>query len=153
VCTKDELNGFHRLPSLEDLRRLGRLRLRAREIDELLESEESESDELASEESEELDESESVPEESEPEDGGERRDLFLSLFPPFPFPSFCSLACSRSFSLASSIWFAVPVVFLNSCGTSTEGFPASLSFASTLGFSSCCVREGRETYGRVDLHS
>jgi hypothetical protein len=44
-------------------------------------------------------------------------------------------------------------LFLNSSGTSTDGFPSAFSFASTFGFSSCSVRDGLETYGRVDLHS
>ncbi len=44
-------------------------------------------------------------------------------------------------------------LFLNSSGTSTEGFPSVFNLARRLGFSSCAVRDGREMYGRVDLHS
>ena len=44
-------------------------------------------------------------------------------------------------------------LFLNSSGTSTDGFPSAFNLASTRGFSSCAVRDGRETYGRVALHS
>jgi hypothetical protein len=43
-------------------------------------------------------------------------------------------------------------LFLNSSGTSTLGWPSCLSLASSAGFSSCCVRLGRETYGRAFLH-
>ena len=43
--------------------------------------------------------------------------------------------------------------FVNSSGTSTEGFPSAFNFASSFGFSSICVRDGRVTYGRTDLHS
>jgi len=42
---------------------------------------------------------------------------------------------------------------LNSSGTSTDGFPSAFNLASTRGFSSCAVRDGRETYGREALHS
>lgn len=69
---------------------------------------------------------------------------------PFPLSSF-----DRSFSFVSKIWFAVPILeeeksailghyklrithgLLNSSGTSTEGFPSVLNFASNFGFSSC----------------
>jgi hypothetical protein len=56
-------------------------------------------------------------------------------------------------------------LFLNSSGTSTDGCPRprpSAAFddddddddlATRSGFSSCAVRDGRETYGRVSLHS
>lgn len=44
-------------------------------------------------------------------------------------------------------------LFWNSSGTSTDGFPSAFNFESTRGFSSCCVREGREMYGREPLHS
>lgn len=93
-------------------------------------------------------------------------------FDDFSFP----LPFSLSFSLASSIRFAVPLLLaqisdqtygaqndyahneytyllLNSSGTSTEGFPSSLNLARSAGFSSCFVRDGRDTYGRVALHS
>lgn len=58
-----------------------------------------------------------------------------------------------SFSLASKIRFAVPLFLVNSSGTSTDGFPSALSLASNLGFSIICVLDGRDTYGRGDLHS
>jgi hypothetical protein len=81
-----------------------------------------------------------------------------------------SFSVSLSFSFASSILFAVPLLagtrksilskvpaathdtylFLNSSGTSIEGLRI---LAATFGFWSSCVLEGRETYGRVDLHS
>ena len=72
---------------------------------------------------------------------------------PFPLSSF-----DRSCSFASKILSAVPILeekdwcqqhwlneiqlkaahgFLNSSGTSTEGFPSVLNFASNFGFSSC----------------
>lgn len=96
--------------------------------------------------------------------------FFFDVSPSASFP--------RAFSLASSIRFAVPLLqsiyqhiypaishgtkkpdeglthlFLNSSGISTDGLPSAFNFASTRGFSSCCVRDGRETYGREDLHS
>lgn len=43
--------------------------------------------------------------------------------------------------------------FLNSSGTSTLDLSSSLIFASNLGFSNCCVLDGRVTYGLSDLHS
>jgi len=64
-----------------------------------------------------------------------------------------SSSTSRSCSFDSKIRFAVPLFVLNSSGTSTEGFPSAFSFASNFGFSSNSVRDGRDTYGRVDLHS
>jgi len=67
---------------------------------------------------------------------------------PLPLPSF-----SRSFSFASRILFAVPIGFLNSSGTSTEGLPSAFNLASTFGFSSCSVRDGRVRYGLGFLHS
>ncbi len=88
----------------------------------------------------------------------------------FLLPSTALSFSSLSFSFAAKILLAVPFLliagqlpqhkheksaaygFLNSSGTSTEGFPSALSFASTRGFSSCCVLEGRDTYGRVFLH-
>lgn len=94
------------------------------------------------------------------------RAFFLDL-PSDPI-TFCF---SLSFSLASRMKFAVPLLddgekhsqttetrdvtyfFLNSSGTSTEGLPSALSLANTFGFSSISVREGRETYGRSNLHS
>ena len=36
-------------------------------------------------------------------------------------------------------------LFLNSSGTSTRGFPSAFNLASKPGFSSICVREGRDT--------
>lgn len=44
-------------------------------------------------------------------------------------------------------------LFLNSSGTSTDGFPSAFNLASRRGLSSCAVRDGRETYGRESLHS
>lgn len=64
-----------------------------------------------------------------------------------------SFSLALSFSLASRIRFAVPLFFVNSSGTSTDGFPSALSLASNLGFSIICVLDGRDTYGRGDLHS
>jgi len=83
--------------------------------------------------------------ESESE-GEERFAFFLDLDLSLPL----SFSFSLSFSLASRIRSAVPVLLLNSSGTSTDGFPTAFSFDSTPGFSSCCVRDGRDTYGRVD---
>jgi len=95
------------------------------------------------------DESESESESESELESEERFAFFLDFDLPLPL----SISFSLSFSLASKIRFAVPVLLLNSSGTSTDGFPSALNFASTPGFSSCCVRDGRETYGRVDLHS
>jgi len=67
-------------------------------------------------------------------------------FDDFSFP----LPFSLSFSLASNIRFAVPFLLLNSSGTSTDGSP---KVARSAGFSSCFVLDGRDTYGRVALHS
>lgn len=64
-----------------------------------------------------------------------------------------SFSLALSFSLASRIRLAVPLFFVNSSGTSTDGFPSALSLASNLGFSIICVLDGRDTYGRGDLHS
>jgi len=122
-------------------RLLGTRRFRARF------REDCESDPLESE-SDPDEESESSEPELESESDSEpefRLARLLGRSLPLPF--------SRSFSFASSIRFAVPGLLVNSSGTSTEGLPSSLSFASTPGFSSCCVREGRVTYGRVALHS
>jgi len=99
-------------------------------------------------------ESESDPEsESESDSEPEDEDALL-LFPDFVFacdsPGF---SFARSFSLASSNLLAVPVFVLNSSGNSTEGFPSSFILSNVLTFASCCVLDGRETYGRVDLHS
>jgi len=124
--------------------RLFSSRSREREDSELESESESESEESEPESEFEVDESES--------DELERLDLrafFLDLLFEAVAFSFFSL----SFSFPSKIWFAVPLFFLNSSGTSTEGLPSAFSLASTLGFSSISVREGRETYGRVDLHS
>jgi len=92
-------------------------------------------------------ESESDPElELELEDPEE--ELPLARFGSFPVSNF-----SLSFCFASKIRSATPSFFLNSSGSSTDGLPSFLIFSSTRGFSSCCVREGRETYGRSYLHS
>jgi len=108
---------------------------------------ESERDPEEESESDPESDSESV---SEPEDA----DTLLLLFPGFVFvcgsPGF---SFARSFSLASSNLLAVPVFVLNSSGNSTEGFPSNFSLSNTLTFASCCVLDGRETYGLVDLHS
>jgi len=78
----------------------------------------------------------------------------LCLFPGFAFiDDSPGLSLARSFSFASSNLLAVPVFVLNSSGKSTEGFPSNFNLSSVLVFASCCVLEGRETYGRVDLHS
>jgi len=149
------------------LRGTRRRRLRTLERDERELEEEPELDlDVESEpdsESEPEAESEEKPEECETlerEDvdaSEDRLARFRGRFFSFPFllPSSATLAwtCCLSFSLDSRILLATPLLFLNSSGTSTEGFPSALSFASSLGFSSCCVRDGRETYGRVDLHS
>jgi len=104
---------------------------------------ESESDES------ELDELESESElESEPEEDDDRFCFFFALL----LSSF-SFTAARSFSFAASILSAVPLFVLNSSGTSTLGFPDACSFASSFGFSNCCVRDGRETYGLEFLHS
>jgi hypothetical protein len=97
--------------------------------------------------------------ESEPESELSEEDLedLLAFFrvllsSSLAFPLDPSKA-SRSCSFDSKIRFAVPLFVLNSSGTSTEGFPSAFNFASNFGFSSIAVREGRDTYGRVDLHS
>jgi len=117
---------------------VGTRRFRSRSLDR---PEESDSElEFEPDPEPELDESES---ESESEEADERLAFLLSL--SFPF--------SLSLAFSVNMRFAVPSFFLNSSGTSTDGFPATLSLARTLGFSSCCVREGLDTYGRSDLHS
>jgi len=116
----------------ERLRSLfGRLRFRSLEESD---SSEEESDSESELEDVELDESLSELEDSESEFDAELDRLaFLRRVPlSFPLSSF-----DRSFSFASKILFAVPTGFLNSSGTSTEGFPSALSFASNFGFSSC----------------
>ena len=47
----------------------------------------------------------------------------------------------------------IAYLVVNSSGKSRLGLPSFLSLARTLGFWSCSVRDGRETYGRLDLHS
>lgn len=137
-------------------------RLRLRELGTLLfvsrslEREESELALLDESESDDESESESpVEPEPEPELEPELEDrLAFFRLVGFSLRSSLAFSFSLSFSLASRIRLAVPVFVLNSSGTSTDGFPSALTiFASTLGFSSCCVRDGRETYGRLDLHS
>jgi len=133
----------------DERRRLGRFLLRSLET-------EREALELDSELSDELDpESDSESELSEEDDREDLLAFFRVLsgssssfaFPLDPSGSF------RSSSFASKIRLAVPLFLLNSSGTSTEGFPSAFNFASNLGFSNSSVREGRDTYGRVDLHS
>lgn len=123
--------------------RRGRRRLLSLSWEREEEDEFDESDEESESESESL--SELEPEsllDDEPEERDDRLARFLAL--PVSF--------SLSFSFASKILFAVPLLFLNSSGTSTDGLPSSFNFARVRGFSSCCVRDGRDTYGRVDLH-
>jgi len=94
-------------------------------------------------------ESESEPD-SEPDDG----DPLLRLFADFALVDDSpSLSLARSFSFAASNLLAVPFCVLNSSGNSTEGFPISFALSKVLTFASCSVLDGRETYGRVDLHS
>jgi len=115
----------------ERLRSLfGRLRFRSFDLD--LEEFEEESD--SESELVELDESLSELEDESESDVERERLAFLrgGVSLSFPLSSF-----DRSFSFASKILFAVPIGFLNSSGTSTEGFPSALSFASSFGFSSC----------------
>jgi len=145
-------------PVLDRLRLCGAFRLaslsferdedeRERELEELESEPELESESESESESEELDVSEPLDEsELLPEP---RLAFFLDLLASLSLPSCTAL----SFSLASNILFAVPLFCLNSSGTSTLGFPSALSFANRDGFSSNCVRDGRDTYGRVDLQS
>jgi len=101
------------------------------ELELELESESESEDELESESESEPDDDESEPEEAEP---------LRRLLDPACFSSFI-----LSFSLSSRILFAIPFFLMNSSGTSTEGLPSALSLASSFGFSSCWVRDGRET--------
>jgi len=119
-----------------------------RERDEDESDEEPESEESESESEEELDPEEDEESETEPEERDDLRAFFLGLPLSGLPPPFALLR-----SLSSSILFAVPVFVLNSSGRSTLGWPSFRSFAKTLGFSSCSVRDGRETYGLFDLHS
>lgn len=130
-------------------------RLRLRRGTRLLSSRsrEREDSELELDSESELLDPDSEPElESESEsDELERLDLrtfFLDLL-----SGAAAVVFSLSFSLPSKIRFAVPLCFLNSSGTSTEGLPSAFNLASSLGFSSISVREGRVTYGRGALHS
>lgn len=130
----------------DELRRIGRFLLRSLET-------EREASELDAELADELDpESDSESELSE-----EDVEDLLAFFRVLPSSSLAfpldPSSTSRSFSFDSKIRFAVPLFVLNSSGTSTEGFPSAFNFASNFGFSSISVREGRDTYGRVDLHS
>jgi len=140
-CLRVEAPGLARLLTLE----LRRLRVFCRFVRER-EREDELRDELESEPEE--SESESLELELEDEDDDVDVEVLLRLLLDSPVPS-----PNRAFSLASRILFAVPLLVVNSSGTSTDGFPSILSFSSSFGFSSCCVREGLETYGRVDLHS
>jgi len=116
---------------------IGTRRFRSRSLDRPEESDPELESELEPESEPELeDESDS---ESESEEVDERRAFLVSLSFSFSFPF------SRALAFSSKILFAVPSFFLNSSGTSTEGLPAALSLARTLGFSSCSVREGLET--------
>jgi hypothetical protein len=132
----------------DELRRFGRFLLRSLET-------EREASELDAELADELDsESES---DSESELSEEVLEDLLAFFRVLPSSSLAfplnPSSASRSCSFDSKIRFAVPLFVLNSSGTSTEGFPSAFNFASSFGFSSISVREGRDTYGRVDLHS
>lgn len=76
---------------------------------------------------------------------------------PAPYPSRApspshSISCSPYHSCVHSFSITFHVdnssasyLDLNSSGTSTDGFPSARILASRLGFSSICVREGRET--------
>jgi len=113
-------------------RRLGIRRVLLRSLD----LDESESDELDREllesESESETELESLESESESDVDDDLLAFLRELSFSFPFTSLV-----RSFSFASSILSAVPTLFLNSSGTSTEGFPSAFSLANNRGFSSC----------------
>jgi len=143
------------LPLAEDFERDRSSLLRTRRLRLLsLEDPEEELEESDSEsESEDESESESLEEEGELDDVHRFLLLVASFSFPFPFDFSASFSFSLSFSFASNILLAVPLLLLNSSGTSTEGFHSAFSLANNLGFSSCCVREGLETYGLVDLHS
>jgi len=136
----------------DESRRFGRFLLRSLEI-------EREASELDVELADDLELDPESESESESESEVSEEDLedllaFLRALPSssldFPLDS---SSTSRSCSFDSKIRFAVPLFVLNSSGTSTEGFPSAFSFASNFGFSSNSVRDGRDTYGRVDLHS
>jgi len=136
----------------DESRRFGRFLLRSLEI----EREASELDvELADDL--ELDPESESDSESESEVSEEDLEDLLAFLRALPSSSLDfpldSSSTSRSCSFDSKIRFAVPLFVLNSSGTSTEGFPSAFSFASNFGFSSNSVRDGRDTYGRVDLHS
>lgn len=132
-------------------RRVGRFLLRSLET-------EREASELDVELADELDpESDSDSDSESSELSEEDLEDLLAFFRVLPSSSFAfpldPSRASRSCSFDSKIRFAVPLFVLNSSGTSTEGFPSAFNFASNFGFSSISVREGRDTYGRVDLHS
>jgi len=136
----------------DESRRFGRFLLRSLEI----EREASELDvELVDDL--ELDPESESDSESESEVSEEDLEDLLAFLRALPSSSLDfpldSSSTSRSCSFDSKIRFAVPLFVLNSSGTSTEGFPSAFSFASNFGFSSNSVRDGRDTYGRVDLHS
>ena len=137
--------------------RPGERRLRLRDLDRLDAREEPESlpDDEPESESESEPESESESDEDDDEEDADLRRCFLvggSSPSARRFPLDFSFSRSRSRSLASRILLATPDLFLNSSGTSTLGVPAALSFASAAGLSRSSVREGRETYGRSNLH-
>jgi len=100
------------------------LRTGSLDLDPSDSSEESESESLV-DESESLSELEDSESESEAEAERERLAFLRGASFSFPLSSF-----DRSFSFASNILSAVPIGFLNSSTTSTEG----LNF---FGFSSC----------------
>jgi len=111
----------------------------------------SELDESELESDSELDSEPLLESESEDDSPDDLEDRLRRFFDESLSP-ILSACLARAFSFSSNMRFAVPLLFLNSSGTSTEGFPSAFSFASTFGFSNCCVREGLETYGRDDLH-
>jgi len=138
--------------SRETLRPRGRLRFSSRSLERDLELYESvpEPDDSETESEPESDD-DSDPDSdsgSEAEETDAPDDRFVRFLARSVLSSF-----SLCFSLASKIRSAVPLLFLNSSGTSTDGFPSAFNLASTRGFSSCAVRDGRETYGREALHS
>jgi len=129
------------------LRPRGRLRFSSRSLErerELYEPESELDDSESEPESDDDDSDSDLDSELETDALDERFARFLARF---------VFSCSLCFSLASKIRSAVPLLFLNSSGTSTDGFLSAFNLARTRGFSSCAVRDGRETYGREALHS
>jgi len=138
------LSDLPRDDALEILRPRGRLRLSSRSLERDREMYESEL---------ELDDSDSASDDDSDSDDDPRSEAEEADARFVRFLARSSPSVSLCFSLAAKIRSAVPLLFLNSSGTSTDGFPSALALARRRGLSSCAVREGRETYGRVDLHS